>query len=327
MGAFCHIRPFPNIRLQQADRNPVRCTAQTGRGEQFGKSGTEEHLPRDRRTHRRRYLHWGGWPGAQRQIHLYQAFHGTAGAARHRPGGCAGACPGRAAPVGSGPHHHDHGTKIHPGSSRAPAVGGRRRVPGAAHRLRGLHGGGGYGPRGKRQAPHGQKPVVRPRGALRPCRRDRHPQGDLRTFHHRHRGHHRRLCERHPAGGLCQNREAHRGRTGCAGQALHHPAQQHPPGCPGDEAAGRGHGTGLRPHRAAGELRGSGRGGTRQHPAAGSVRVPGAGAGFCPAALGHDVGKWPLAANAGVRCGHAAGGKGLPHEGCTLRNRRTCAGM
>ena len=124
MGAFCHIRPFPNIRLQQADRNPVRCTAQTGRGEQFGKSGTEEHLPRDRRTHRRRYLHWGGWPGAQRQIHLYQAFHGTAGAARHRPGGCAGACPGRAAPVGSGPHHHDHGTKIHPGSSRAPAVGG-----------------------------------------------------------------------------------------------------------------------------------------------------------------------------------------------------------
>ena len=123
-GAFSHhIRPFPNIRLQQADRNPVRCTAQTGRGEQFGKSGTEEHLPRDRRTHRRRYLHWGGWPGAQRQIHLYQAFHGTAGAARHRPGGCAGACPGRAAPVGSGPHHHDHGTKIHPGSSRAPAVG------------------------------------------------------------------------------------------------------------------------------------------------------------------------------------------------------------
>ena len=37
----------------------------------------------------------------------------------------------------------------------------RRRVPGAAHRLRGLHGGGGYGPRGERQAPHGQKPVVR----------------------------------------------------------------------------------------------------------------------------------------------------------------------
>ncbi len=35
MGAFCHIRPFPNIRLQQADRNPVRCTAQTGRGEQL----------------------------------------------------------------------------------------------------------------------------------------------------------------------------------------------------------------------------------------------------------------------------------------------------
>ena len=200
-------------------------------------------------------------------------------------------------------------------------------MPGAAHRLRGLHGGGGYGPRGERQAPYGQKPVVRPRGALRPCRRDRHPQGDLRTFHHRHRGHHRRLCERHPAGGLCQNREAHRGRTGCAGQALHHPAQQHPPGCAGDEAAGRGHGPGLRPHRAAGELRGSGRGGTRQHPAAGAVRVPGAGAGFCPAALGHDVGKWPLAANAGVRCGHAAGGKGLPHEGCALRNRRTCAGM
>ena len=49
----------------------------------------------------------------------------------------------------------------------------------------------------------------------------------------------------------------------------HHPAQQHPPGCAGDEAAGRGHGPGLRPHRAAGELRGSGRGGTRQHPAAG----------------------------------------------------------
>ena len=45
------------------------------------------------------------------------------------------------------------------------------------------------------------------------------------------------------------------------------------------------------------------------------------------AALGHDAGKRPLAANAGVRCGHAAGGKGLPHEGCTLRNRRTCAGM
>ena len=63
-------------------------------------------------------------------------------------------------------------------------------MQGAAHRLRGLHGGGGYGPRGERQAPHGQKPVVRPRGALRPCRRDRHPQGDLRTLHHRHRGHH-----------------------------------------------------------------------------------------------------------------------------------------
>ncbi len=45
------------------------------------------HLPRDRRTHRRRYLHWGGGSGAQRQVHLYQALYGAAGAARHRPGG------------------------------------------------------------------------------------------------------------------------------------------------------------------------------------------------------------------------------------------------
>ena len=48
------------------------------------------------------------------------------------------------------------------------------------------------------------------------------------------------------------------------------------------------------------ELRGSGRGGTWQHPAAGSVRISGEGAGFCPAALGHDAGKRPLAADAGV---------------------------
>ena len=28
------------------------------------------------------------------------------------------------------------------------------------HRLRGLYGGGGHGPRGERKAPHGQKPLV-----------------------------------------------------------------------------------------------------------------------------------------------------------------------
>ena len=40
------------------------------------------------------------------------------------------------------------------------AAGGRRGVPGAADRLRGLHGGGCHGARGGRKAPHGQKPVV-----------------------------------------------------------------------------------------------------------------------------------------------------------------------
>ena len=109
--------------------------------------------------------------------------------------------------------------------------------------------------------------------------------------------------------------------------SLHHPAQQHPPGCAGDKAAGRGHGTGLRPHRAAGELRGSGRGGTRQHPAAGAVRVPGAGAGFCPAPLGDHAGTRALAASAGVCSCHAAGRAGVPHEGSAHWNGRPCAGM
>ena len=36
----------------------------------------------------------------------------------------------------------------------------KRGVPGAADRLCGLHGGGRYGARGGRKAPHGQKPVV-----------------------------------------------------------------------------------------------------------------------------------------------------------------------
>ena len=49
----------------------------------FGQTGATGHLPRDRRTHRRRHLHRGGGSGAQRQVHLYQALYGAAGAARH----------------------------------------------------------------------------------------------------------------------------------------------------------------------------------------------------------------------------------------------------
>ncbi len=179
---FLHIQKPLHIRYNErrnAKGRTARCGTRWEGENELGQTGTERDLPRDRRTHRRRYLHRGRGAGAQRKIDLHQALYGSDGAAGDA--GCAGICPrtGRTAAVCGGAHHHDDRTQIHPGGRRAAGAGRRRRVQSAAHRLCGLHGGRCNGACGERQAPHGQKPVVRAGGAIRPCGRDRYPQGHL----------------------------------------------------------------------------------------------------------------------------------------------------
>ena len=114
-------------------------------------------------------------------------------------------------------------------------------------------------------------------------------------------------------------RKAGGGRAGSAGQALCHPAQQHPPGCPRRQRRWRRRWKqSLWPHGPAGELPRPATmtqlGAILQHVL---YEFPVTGAGFCPAPLGDDAGQRATGSRPrSTRRHYAAFREDQPDEGC-----------